>query len=488
MADSQGLIGKIFQETYRIERQIGEGGMGQVYQARHVRLEKNFAIKVLTQAAAKKEGTLKRFKSEALVTSAIGHPHILEVIDFNETTEGNPYIVMEYLEGEDLATRIARQKRLTLEETASIFRQTASALTATHKKGIVHRDLKPHNIFLCRRGERNDYVKVVDFGISKILGTDSELTKTHALLGTPYYIAPEQAEDSGVPVDSRADIYAMGAIVFEMLTGAHVYEAQTVLSLLLKIVTQNPPMLSSLNEELPQALDGVIDKALKKDPNQRYATIDEFWNEFDEVLHEIGTSFHEPTEDRTTDGRGPSRTDNPPVANPPENEESELASLRTVILPHVSKHAVLDQTERYDSSKKRWIWFGTGALVIVLSLAMWWITSSQRVEKKGTEHKRSRSVDSGISIPDSRSSRDASPDLRAQTVADMSSSNDAANHDVSNDSESVSVDASTSSTSLPNRATTLRSSKMKKTVQKKMPPLQTKKEPKRKMSNDQMPF
>jgi eukaryotic-like serine/threonine-protein kinase len=191
MGDVNGLIGQVLHDTYRIDRLLGEGGMGAVYAASHLRLARRFAIKMLFPAVAEHPEAMARFKREAEVTSALGHPNIVEVIDFYHMPDGTPYLVMELLEGEDLGARLLRTGRLPLDEAASILRQATSGLQAAHQLGIIHRDLKPQNIFLCRRREGGSLVKVVDFGISKVLGSRSSMTKTHALLGTPNYMAPE---------------------------------------------------------------------------------------------------------------------------------------------------------------------------------------------------------------------------------------------------------------------------------------------------------
>jgi len=297
-AQAHQLIGQVLHDTYRIERLIGEGGMGAVYEAAHLRLVRRFAIKVLFPAVAAHPEALTRFRREAEITSALGHPHIVDVTDFYNMPDGTPYLVMELLDGEDLAGRLQRGPRLELREVASMLRQAASGLQAAHQQGIVHRDLKPSNIFLCRRGERDNFVKIVDFGISKVLSSQSAMTKTHAMMGTPFYMAPEQAEQRAAEVDVRTDVYAMGTILYEMLAGRPPFLADSIPSLLYLIVHKDPPSIRSVRADVPEAVEHVIQKAMRKLPGERYGSIGEVWRDFASALDM--RDFDEPTEDRQT--------------------------------------------------------------------------------------------------------------------------------------------------------------------------------------------
>ena len=270
------LIGKVLQDTYRIERSIGSGGMGSVYEASHLRLRKRLAVKVLSPAVANSAEALARFRQEALVTSALGNPNIVEVFDFNHMEDGTPYIVMELLQGEDLAMRLQREGRLALPRMVNIFRQAAAALHAAHQKGIIHRDLKPQNVFLCQREEQDDYVKIVDFGISKVLGSRHAMTGTHELLGSPTYMSPEQALVKASKVDLRADVFTMGTLAYLMLTGTPPFSADTMPDLLYKIVREDPPSLCGLLPELPAAVEQVIFRALSKNRKDRFGSMEEF--------------------------------------------------------------------------------------------------------------------------------------------------------------------------------------------------------------------
>ena len=266
--------GLVLQDTYRIEHLLGEGGMGAVYQAAHLRVNRRFAVKMLSPSVARNPDALARFKREALVTSSLDHPHILEVMDFNTTPEGVPYIIMELLSGEDLAKRLERVRRLELDQAVSICVQATSALAAAHEHGIIHRDLKPSNIFLCKHADSENYAKVVDFGISKVLGSNSGLTRTRSVMGTPCYMSPEQAESRSAEVDARSDVYAMGTILYEMLGGLPPFIADTIPSLLYKVVHEEPVPLSNHRPDLPGAMVAVVEKALCKEPGDRFNSME----------------------------------------------------------------------------------------------------------------------------------------------------------------------------------------------------------------------
>jgi hypothetical protein len=269
---------KVLGETYRIVRRLGEGGMGTVYEARHVRLPLRFAVKVLRRLEGANKGELAaRFRREAELTCRLRHRHIVDVVDYNTTPEGEPYIVMEFLEGETLADRIARRGGgLTLGEAVTIARQVAAALSAAHLRSVIHRDLKPQNVFLCRHDDRDDYVKVVDFGISKLVGSDEKLTGENTVLGTPAYIAPEQVLGKNAALDSRTDQFALGAMVYEMLTGQLAFAGDSAIKVFYKIVHEEPPPLASQAPGLPPALGDVLWRALAKDPEKRYPDVARF--------------------------------------------------------------------------------------------------------------------------------------------------------------------------------------------------------------------
>jgi len=284
--DSGAIIGRVLQDTYRIERQIGQGTMGAVYEAAHLRLARRFAIKVLHPSIAHVPEAFARLRTEAEAASAIGHPNILEVVDFNQMPDGTPYIVMELLKGESLESRIQRVGQLSLPQALTIFGEAAAALQAAHEKDVVHRDLKPQNIHLCPWSQRDDFVKVLDFGLSKIRG--SSMTRANVLLGSPSYMSPEQARGRSAEVDRRADVYAMGVILFEMLAGEPLFIGHSIPDVLQKIVRDPPRSIRSIRPDVPQAVEEVIGRALAKEREERYETMEAFWVAFARVLEHEG--------------------------------------------------------------------------------------------------------------------------------------------------------------------------------------------------------
>ena len=198
--------GCVLRGTYRLERSIGLGGMGEVFEARHTRLKGRFAVKLLHRDVDTDPGLLERFRREAELSSSLSHPNIVQVVDFNETPDGKPYLVMEYLDGPTLAALLSERGKLPLSLVMDLARQMASALAAVHAKNIVHRDLKPSNVFVLPPvGGGQPRVKLVDFGLSKVMGDSAALTRQTTVLGTPQYMAPEQAQGRAAEIDGRSD-------------------------------------------------------------------------------------------------------------------------------------------------------------------------------------------------------------------------------------------------------------------------------------------
>ena len=275
------LVGTRIGERYTVLRELGRGGMSEVYVARHELLQKDVAIKVLRPELAANHDALERFHREAIAAAKVGDPRIVEVSDFGHTSDGKAYLVMELLEGQDLRRLIRSEGALPAGRAVAIARQILRGLEAAHERGIVHRDLKAENIFLGRR-DGVDTVKILDFGISKLRDVGNEqgvgreggaLTSTGMVMGTPQYIAPEQAYAQS-DIDHRADIYAMGVILYEMLTGELPFLGESALELMMQHVQQKPERPSRRRPDLaiPAILEHVTLKALRKERRDRFAS------------------------------------------------------------------------------------------------------------------------------------------------------------------------------------------------------------------------
>jgi len=293
VADPQfdSLLGTVLAGRYEVLRRIGEGGMGAVYEARHALIGKRVAVKVLLEKFHAKSDFVARLLQEARLASSIGHENIVDVTDFGTTDDGRSFVVMEFLDGESLADLERREAPLPIERSLRIARQAASALDAAHAKGIFHRDVKPENIYLVRRGDA-DFVKVVDFGISKAVkpGGDEgaetyRLTHTGLLLGTPLYMSPEQARGEE-DLDHRVDIWALGVLLYECLTGEVPFRANNYLQIISQVLTHEPPSPARLRPELgiPDAVDAVVMRAMDKDRTRRYQTMSELERDLGRLL------------------------------------------------------------------------------------------------------------------------------------------------------------------------------------------------------------
>ncbi|MGO9288155.1 MAG: protein kinase domain-containing protein [Polyangia bacterium] len=274
------LVGTVLEGAYRITRLIGQGGMGAVYEAVQLRLNKRVAIKLMARDLAANHQALARFHREAEITSHLGHPHLVTVEDFGQAESGEPYLVMEYLEGEDLDHHLRRVGHMPIEAVAPVVRQVASALSAAHDQGIVHRDLKPGNIFLVQIPGEPDFVKVLDFGVSKMMAARTRLTNVRSTLGTPIYMSPEQAAGMVEEIDHRVDQWALACIAWEMLLGRPPFVADDVTALLFQIVKMDPQPLTPRVPGLPPAVETELRRALNKRPADRFPTIRAFSRAF----------------------------------------------------------------------------------------------------------------------------------------------------------------------------------------------------------------
>src|SRR5579885_2702408 len=260
---------------YELRRRIAQGGMAEVYLAYDRRVRRQVAVKVLYGSD---EPFVRRFEREALAVGALSHNHILPLYDFGEQSPWY-YLVMPYVDGCTLRDYLLRHKRLTLEETASFLNQIASALQYAHDHGVVHRDVKPSNILLRQDG----YAYLVDFGLAKAMQATEVLTSAGAMVGTPEYMAPEQS--NGIS-DYRSDIYSLGIILYQMLTGQLPFLAESPVAVSLKHIQSTPPSPSALNSAIPQSIEDIILKAMAKDPNERYQAANDLSHAFWKALQQ----------------------------------------------------------------------------------------------------------------------------------------------------------------------------------------------------------
>jgi len=280
------FVGQILEGRYQIIELIGEGGMGRVYLAEHVDIGRRVAIKILHPVYSRMPDLVERFRREARAASKIGNPHIVDVTDSGTTPDESVYFVMEYLEGRELANLIDREGALDVNRCLRIVGQICRALSVAHAASIIHRDLKPENIFLTTREGQADFVKVLDFGIAKSTeaeqARDKRLTSPGMAMGTPEYMAPEQA--AGRPADARTDVYSVGAILYETLTGVAPYEGDNFMEVLTKKATIDPVNPSELRPDLPEEVADLVVRAMSRDPDDRPSSMDAFDYELTKCL------------------------------------------------------------------------------------------------------------------------------------------------------------------------------------------------------------
>jgi serine/threonine protein kinase len=278
---TQDLVGQVLADRYHILKKLGEGGMGQVYLAEHVKMGRRSAIKVMNPSMVHDPEAVARFNREAANASRISDSHVCAIYDFGETPDGLIYLAMEFVEGEPLTELITREGALPVARAADIGIQVAAALQAAHDLGIVHRDLKPDNIMLTRSRDGADAVKVVDFGLAKAVGGEGggggqKVTRTGLVIGTPEFMSPEQL--SGDKLDGRSDVYSLGLVLFNMLTGTLPFPADSVQEAMIKRLTDEPADLLEVRPDLhfPPGLQQTLDTALARSPVDRYQSAAKF--------------------------------------------------------------------------------------------------------------------------------------------------------------------------------------------------------------------
>jgi serine/threonine-protein kinase len=266
----------VLSDRYRILKKLGEGGMGAVYLAEHVVIEKKIALKVLFPDLTRRPDLVRRFMQEAKSASRIGHENVIDITDFGQSPEGYVFIAMEYLSGQDLGQILKASGPLPWARAQPLLLQIAKALRAAHEKGIIHRDMKPENIFVLQRDDGRELIKVLDFGIAKVLGLDEDgprLTRTGMIFGTPEYMSPEQAQ--GQHADHRVDIYAVGCIMYHLLTGVVPFKAESFMGILSKHMLEVAVPPRARNPAVDPQIEAVVLKAMEKDPAKRYQTMRE---------------------------------------------------------------------------------------------------------------------------------------------------------------------------------------------------------------------
>jgi serine/threonine-protein kinase len=287
------LLRRVFEGKYRLDERLGGGGMGTVYRATHLLIDRPVAIKVLSQRFVGDSTAKQRFRREARAAGRMHHPNAVSVTDFGATADGYLYIVMELLEGRTLRDLLAREAPLDVARAVSIMLQTCAAVSAAHDVGLIHRDLKPANIFIEQRANTPAVVKVLDFGVAKFAVEEQAdddyqtLTQVGAIIGTPRYMSPEQCSGSG-GVTPASDVYSLGIVLYEMLSGVVPFSAETPLAIALRHVSEPPRPLREIVPAVPEKLEAIVNKALAKPPSERFADANELRQEIFAAAQELG--------------------------------------------------------------------------------------------------------------------------------------------------------------------------------------------------------
>ena len=398
------LLGTVLLEQFRIDEQIGTGGMGTVYRARQTTVDRDVAIKVLKSELARDEQAVFRFEREARLAISLDHPNLVRVFLSGRLGDGRLYIVMELLEGRSLAEELERNGLLSLERALILIMKLCAGLGAVHAAGIVHRDIKPENVYLVKRGRDDDFVKLVDFGIARVLEADGigpTTTQSGRVFGTATYISPEAA--TGEETDQRSDIYSLGVLAYQLLTGVLPFEAKTAGAVLMQHVHQEPPLLQTKGRgaEVPNEVAQVVMRSLSKDPDARQQTLAEFLDSLAEaadhagLLHDarallIGTIWGEELAapgsylGELLGSSAPPSSPSPLAATLPvavSREPDDEAFLSSAPKPFGTTSHELPTVSRPKRRKYAWLWASLGVLAFVFGMIVagtWW---SQRAPR-----------------------------------------------------------------------------------------------------------
>jgi eukaryotic-like serine/threonine-protein kinase len=401
--------GQVLAGKYRVERLLGRGGMGDVYEARHVVVGRRFAIKFLRSGVARGRDSSARFLREAQAAGALDNEHIAAVVDFDVAPDDAPFLVMEYLKGESLAATLLREGALPAARVVGILLQVCDGLTAAHAAGIVHRDLKPDNLFLVERADGRELVKIVDFGVAKLVGSelDATVTQSGAVLGTPLYMAPEQARGEK-SVDFRVDIHALGVIAYEALSGERPHPGESYNAILAHILTRPVRPLRELCPELPDALIRTVERALSFEPGARHDSAAALAREL------------RPFADRT-ESAGGTQVDlrRPAHVDPSAATVDALADTGTP--EGTLQSAVGDARSASSSGKRRSSLWPTGALLVALG-ALWLLARARPASPSAAapDQATTASLSSPVTPPSSTVAGAASVSVSALPAAGAS--------------------------------------------------------------------
>ena len=398
------LVGTIIADRYNVLRKLGEGGMGTVYLAEHVKMGRKSALKVMNPGMVNDADAISRFNREAANASRINHANVAAVYDFGETSDGLIYLAMEFIEGPALTKVIEEAGALPPLRAAEITRQAAEALAVAHDMGIVHRDLKPDNIMLARNRDGTDCVKVVDFGIAKAANNEAQkVTKTGLVVGTPEYMSPEQL--AGDKLDGRSDTYSLGLVAFAMLTGKLPFPAETVQESMILRLTDQPRRLAEMKPELPWSAEvqAVMDKALERDANNRYQSAAEFGR----VLVKTITAMDSAMTHAHTSVMGRASTPKKPVAAVPDPDATlRPSATRAMPATRVNKATPVQPVEpptlaRPQKSRTP-LFAGIGVAVIAVGIGSYFVLNAAKGDaatSNGTVGAETKSAGTPVSTP-----------------------------------------------------------------------------------------